>query len=241
MGPAEYVAHLRADGGRLADVADGNLDARVPSCPEWNVADLVWHTGAVHRFWAEVVRTNAQAVAGPPALERPSAGALVDWFRDGLEQSAQTLEGADPATPIWTWTSTDDTAGWVQRRMAQETAVHRWDAEVASGQTTGVDHQLAVDGIDEFLDIFLPEADGARAFGTGTIHLHTTDGDGEWLLTVDGSDVRVERGHVKGDVAVRGPASDLLLMLWRRLPPDGLDVLGDGSVLDHFLAAVAID
>jgi uncharacterized protein (TIGR03083 family) len=241
MGPSDYVAHLRSDGLRLAEVAEGNLERTVPSCPEWDVAELVWHTGAVHRFWTEVVRTNAQQVAGRPALQRPSTDALVAWFRDGLEQSAQVLEAADPVAPIWTWTSTDDNAGWVQRRMAQETAVHRWDAEVASGQTTALERDLAVDGIDEFFDVFLPEADTPRDLGRGTIHLHTTDGEGEWLLAVDGDDAQVTHGHAKGDVAARGTASQLLLMLWRRLGPEQVEVHGDASVLVRFLAGVAVD
>jgi hypothetical protein len=125
--------------------------------------------------------------------------------------------------------------------MAQETAVHRWDGEVASGQTTPVDRGLAIDGIDEFVDVFLPEVNPSRDLGHGSIHLHSTDGEGEWLITVDGSEVQVSRGHAKGDVAVRGSASDLLLVLWRRLPPADVEVLGDGSVLDRFLAGTAIE
>jgi hypothetical protein len=112
---------------------------------------------------------------------------------------------------------------------------------LATDRTTPVDRALAVDGIDEFLDVFLPEADTTRNLGNGTIHLHATDGEGEWLLTVDGAETQVERGHAKGDVAVRASASDLLLMLWRRVSPSGLDVLGDAPVLDRFLAGVAVE
>jgi hypothetical protein len=48
----------------------------------------------------------------------------------------------------------------------------------------------------------------------------------------------VEPGHGKGDVAVRGPASDLLLVLMRRVPPGDppVEVLGDAAVLDELLA-----
>ena len=53
--------------------------------------------------------------------------------------------------------------------------------------------------------------------------------------------ITVEPGHGKGDVAVRGPASDLLLVLMRRLPPGdpAVEVLGDAAVLDELLAATA--
>jgi uncharacterized protein (TIGR03083 family) len=240
MRPEDYVTHLRRDGARLADVAEGNLARPVPSCPEWNVADLLWHTGEVHRFWANVVATLSREPRGL-GIERPADDSIVAWYREGVEVTARTLEAADPTAALWTWTSTDDTAAWVQRRMAQETAVHRYDGELACERTTLVDQALALDGIDEFLDVFLPEADTTRDLGKGTIHLHATDDKGEWLLTVDGADTRVERGHAKGDVAVRGSASDLLLMLWRRVPPVGLEVLGDAPVLDRFLAGVAIE
>ena len=240
MGPADYVSHLRSDGARLADVAEGNLERPVPSCPEWNVADLLWHTGEVHRFWTNVVATLAHEPRGL-GIERPADESIVAWYRAGVDEAAGTLEAADPTAPIWTWTSTDDTAAWVQRRMAQETAVHRFDGELACGSATPVDRALAVDGIDEFLDVFLPEPDAARDLGEGTIHLHATDGEGEWLLRVDGAETLVERGHAKGDVAVRGPASDLLLMLWRRLPAADLEVLGNAPVLERFLAGVAVE
>ena len=49
----------------------------------------------------------------------------------------------------------------------------------------------------------------------------------------------MQAGHGKGDAAVRGPASALLLMLVRRLAPDdtAIEVIGDRAVLDGWLAA----
>jgi len=38
---------------------------------------------------------------------------------------------------------------------------------------------------------------------------------------------------------VRGPASDLLLVLLHRASPDAVEVLGDRPVLDAFLAETA--
>ena len=40
--------------------------------------------------------------------------------------------------------------GFVIRRMAQETAIHRWDAESAAGTVTPVESTLASDGIRTF-------------------------------------------------------------------------------------------
>jgi hypothetical protein len=65
------------------------------------------------------------------------------------------------------------------------------------------------------------------------VHLHCTDADGEWIVHADG---RVERAHAKGDAAMRATASDLVLALYRRVPIDQLDVVGDRAVAEAFLA-----
>jgi hypothetical protein len=50
--------------------------------------------------------------------------------------------------------------------------------------------------------------------------------------------VRVALGHSKGDAAVRGPASSLLLLLTHRVEPDdaAFQHFGDRAVLDRWLA-----
>jgi len=72
------------------------------------------------------------------------------------------------------------------------------------------------------------------------VHFHVTDEgvDGEWLIRGGHGGVTVAAGHGKGDLALRGPASDVLLVLLRRLPADdpAVQVLGDRSLLDGWLA-----
>jgi hypothetical protein len=77
----------------------------------------------------------------------------------------------------------------------------------------------------------------------GTIHLHATDdgleGTGEWLIELSPDGIRSERGHAKGDVALRGRAEDLLLWAWNRVPVDDrFEVFGDPLPLDTWRAAV---
>ena len=57
------------------------------------------------------------------------------------------------------------------------------------------------------------------------------------MVRREDSQVLVERGHGKGDVAVRGGA--LLLVHVRRVPPHDpqVQVLGDRALLDRWLAA----
>ena len=123
--------------------------------------------------------------------------------------------------------------------MAHEAAVHRWDAESAFGEPEPISPRLAADGIDEWFDVHLrsdivePEVTGDAS---GTIHVHGTDTEGEWWASLSDRTLELERVHRKGDVAVRGPASDLLLVLWGRRPPSTVEVLGDTAVLDSWLA-----
>jgi hypothetical protein len=76
------------------------------------------------------------------------------------------------------------------------------------------------------------------------LHLHVTDegvADGEWMIRPGRGGVTVEPGHGKGDVAVRGPASDMLLVLMQRFPASdpSVEVLGDVALLDALLAETA--
>ena len=97
-----------------------------------------------------------------------------------------------------------------------------------------VERELAVDGIQEFFDL-IPIRPGSDVRGNGeSIHLHCTDGDGEWLARLEPDGLRVTREHAKGDVAARGSASDLLLLIWGRERP-AVDVFGEPAVLAQFL------
>ena len=124
--------------------------------------------------------------------------------------------------------------------MAQEFAVHAWDADNALGRATAIDPAVAVDGIDEFLDAFLSHQPAALEGPVLTVHLHTTDAEGEWMVVIGDGRHELERTHGKGDVAVRGPASDLLLALWGRGPIDGegSQIFGDPAVLSDFLSRI---
>ncbi|MDH6575390.1 maleylpyruvate isomerase family mycothiol-dependent enzyme [Kitasatospora sp. MAP5-34] len=235
MDRTDYMYALRRDGARMAEATAGHLALPVPSCPEWTVADLVGHTGSVHRFWAAIASGELTDPSGytPPA--RPAEDGLLGWFAEGVELAAATLETLDPELPRWTWADRKD-VGFIQRRMAQETAVHAWDALAAVGREQPIEPVLAMDGVDEFLAHFATGAPPAGLPEAG-IHLHAIDGPGEWSIrTVDGA-WQVGREHGKGAAAVRGTTSDLLLLLWQRRSPGQLETFGDLAVLETFLSA----
>lgn len=217
-------------------------DAPVPATPEWSMAKLVKHTGTTHRWVLAIVATREFANPGDLDLGLPDdLVSYPDWFEAGADTLTATLRAIDPLADMWSW-GVDQHARFWSRRMAHETAVHRWDAQSAQGVQDAIRTDVAVDGIDERLENLTPSMNfhpaGAQALcGTGeTVHFHTTDAEGEWLLRFEPDGVVVSREHAKGDVAVRGPASDLLLYLNGRRALDGMDVFGDVGVLEAHAA-----
>ncbi|MGH2747116.1 MAG: maleylpyruvate isomerase family mycothiol-dependent enzyme [Actinomycetota bacterium] len=240
MEVVEYIEAIRSDGEALAEAALVDMSASVTACPGWNVAALVWHIGEVHAFWCQIAKRRLQDRSDAERPDRPDDSDLIEWYRAGLADLVKVLGNADPTTPVYSWSPQKNIA-FIQRRMAQETAVHRWDAGAAAGRPRPIDSTLAVDGIDEFLDFFLPDALEGSAAPDKSVHIHCTDAPGEWLVSFVDGDARVERVHSKGDAAVRGTASDLLLLLWRRVPAQEVEVIGDTTAVDKFLARTNLD
>jgi uncharacterized protein (TIGR03083 family) len=240
MKHGEYVDAIRADGAALAAAASAaGIDASVPSCPLWSVADLLGHIGRIHRWVAQLVATGA-IERGPhwSEAEPPSANELTTWFAGGVTLLADMLEHAGPDAVVWSWTR-DATSGFWARRQAHETSVHRYDAQLAAREPQRLDGALAADGIDELFTVlpFWPSAPRVRADGE-TVHLHCTDRDGEWLVKLVPDGVEVTAEHAKGDVAARGTASDLFLFLYGRVGSDALEVFGDAALLARFRALI---
>lgn len=250
--PDEYIAALRRDGVAFAaSVHAAGLIAPVVSCPGWNVADLLWHLTEVHYFWASIVHQRALDGAEVTELARPADDTeLAALYETHFARLLQVLTDADPAAAVWTWAEQHDVA-FVVRRMAQETAIHRWDADTAAGRATDIDARLASDGIDEFLTHFIDDVARIAQPVGGSVHIHCTDVAGEWtirqMLLIDDevpglpAGFEVTREHVKCDCALRGPASDLLLALWRRAPMDTVNVVGDAAIAKRFLASTNLN
>jgi uncharacterized protein (TIGR03083 family) len=240
MDVATHIAAVQSESSALLAAArQGPLDAPVPSCPGWDVERLVGHLGSVHRWVLGWLETGTSVRGDRP----PEGSAVLDWFEAGVPALLDGLRAIDSRATTASFVGDQPATFW-PRRQAHEAAIHRWDCERARGSAAPLDAALAVDGVDELLDVFLAQRLGPGALsGTGeTIHLHATDDgiDGEWLLTLTPDGTLVERGHAKGDVAVRASASDLVLFVWNRIDASGLEVFGDAALLERWRTSVSI-
>lgn len=238
----DFLSATERDGAAFADAIEvAGLSTRVEACPEWSTADLLWHLAEVHDFWRTIVGDHRDTWEGYQQPVRPADDELVAFYREGLAATLEVLAAADPQQANWTW-SNDHSAGFVIRRMAHETAVHNWDAQQAAGNDAAVDATLASDGIDEFLTHMLGDGSVDREPVGGSVHLHCTDVAGEWTIRPsEAHGFEVTREHAKGDAAIRGAASDILLALWRRRGIETVDVVGDASVAARFVAHSSLD
>lgn len=235
MDVPSWIKALKTDGELLAEVASGiSLDAQVPTCPDWQVRDLLGHLGRVHR-WARTIVAERIDADGLPATREIMAGpqpdddALLDWFRAGHRELVDTLTAAPADLACATFMPAPTPLIFWARRQAHETAVHRVDAQQAAGMVFRVDPEFATDGIDELLVGFAPRSRKLRGAQPRTL-LFSASGR-HWLLTVGPEAGTVEVAEPEpADVTVSGPAVLLYLALWNRMPWDPLRVTGDDDL-----------
>lgn len=231
---ADYVEIIRSESQELARAAESaGLRAPVPSYPGWTVSELLGHKGRAQRWVLMLIESRDGFQPGEQSeIVTPPHAQRQQWFEEGAETFAVALEMAGPDAEVFSWTDEHTTTFWA-RRQAFETAIHRRDAQLAAGMTPDpINRDLAIDAIDNLLEVLSSQGQNRQLRGEGeTIHLHCTDGEGEWLLTFTPSGMTWSHEHAKGTLAARGTASDLLLLLYGRIAPDAVEVFGDASLL----------
>ena len=104
MDYGEHCEALRREGHALGAAARvAGVDAAVPSCPDWQIADLLGHVGRLHRWVAGIVDSQGD---DPPDhwsdAEPPPEEVRIEWFEGGVDLVADALLRVAPESP-WVW------------------------------------------------------------------------------------------------------------------------------------------
>ena len=198
-----YQREIVRQSGLLSSVlASADLALPVPSCPGWDVAQLVRHLGGAHRWATAIVAARAAGPVKsgfgdfPPDDADDDPAALGSWLAKGAWQLAETLREAGLDTPVWTPVPGGNT-DFYARRFTHETLIHRADATLALGADFTADTDLALDAIDEWMELgslrthFEVDPSMLALLGPGrTLHFHATDtapeASAEWVVDLTG-------------------------------------------------------
>ncbi|MDS1272647.1 maleylpyruvate isomerase family mycothiol-dependent enzyme [Lipingzhangella sp. LS1_29] len=249
----EYLPHLDRDTTAFEKlVRNGDPNASVPTCPEWDLWTLGVHLYQVHT-WATAIVRSGEVAQRPAAPTVQDSAALAATYAHSAAGLLDTLRQTDPDAPCWTFNRHHRQAGFWFRRQALETVVHRIDAELASGIHREPDAWVAADGVDEVLTVILPRlvrSSGQAPPLPASLLIHSTDTGHAWRLdpppeaddgeaTAAPQVAATTEADDAGAARVSGTAADLLTVLWkrRRFADSALRIEGDDVLATAFLRA----
>lgn len=228
-------------------VAAEDLTAAVPSCPGWTLAELVTHVAAVYLHKVEAMRQRRQPDPWPPDFSGEQPLALFDRAYAAL---LAEFDARQPGDPAYTFDDRDQSVGFWLRRMAHETSIHRVDAELARGvRVTPIPEDLALDGIDELLTLFVDYAshrwpeEFAEALPDGDGQpVAVRSGPAGWQVTPSATAVNVTVGAGQRPAAatLSGGADAVQRWLWGRAPDSAVELDGDPQALARFRRLLTI-
>ena len=252
MDDSRYLECLSSDYTSLRDAAAASdMTEPVPCCPGWTTGDLVSHVALVYLHKATSMRTGQIPESWPPPGldDEPLLPLLERAYGELMAEFSRRA----PADPTPTWYEPDQTVAFWIRRMAQETVIHRIDAEQAAGlPVTHVPDDLAVDGVDEVLKRFLAydsvhwpdefsQLPGGHLAGAGNREaIVVAAGQAAWTVRPSPREVIVEDGasdHPR--VAIEAAPEEMLRWLWGRTTDDAVRVTGDREWADYLRRMLA--
>ncbi len=224
------VDRLRAAGDRLVvAVRDADPSAPVPGLA-WPVGEVARHTGAVHRWAADIVRQRwpDNRTGGSRAFLPPAGGPadLGVWLTEGVDALADELDAAPDDLDCFRFAPGPARDFWIRRQL-HETTIHAIDVEAAAGrEPRPVAAEVAADGLDELLGGFATEP-RLRVDVSATLLVAPVDGPW-WRLVLGGTPTVTDHGSgpdPPADATVRGTADQLYRWAWNR----PVEVRIDGS------------
>lgn len=239
----DYLDVLYTAAERLSEHALDISDQPVPTCRDWNVRQLVAHTGMVHRWAAGVIRGEIDARNASAATDRFEVdGMLVDdpggWLLAGAGDLAQALEEApDDLERFFFLNDAPPTKIAWARRQCHETSIHAVDGlgarlgQVPTAAETEILAAVGTDGIDELLLGFATrDREELRTSSAVSVVLEATDVGRSWTMRLSDGPARCVQGTTERnpDARLSGTAAQLYLGLWNRgeeIEQEGVDVL----------------
>lgn len=238
---------IRSEADLAAESLVGRLDDAVVYCPGWTGRDLALHLAGVYRWVTHMVREQLDAPPGKDVRvglftdpDPSDDTGVLQRLRDGADSVTGALRDAPSDATVWTvWDAGLSGREFWIRRQLHETVVHRVDAQNTGRKEsdalsgTELDREVAADGVDEMMLGFAVRYTKLRLDTAATLALVATDVDHAWWAALGPDTPVFGRGAPPGPAAttVRGSAGELLLLLWNRRAPDGLDVQGDPGLL----------
>lgn len=236
----DYHGIISEEASLIVNAHERDRRAAVPWSDRWTVATVVRHVAATHHVVAEIVRGRPDADFSlfaelqTPATDSPD---FVQWFRSGTASLLEQLSSVPADETCWSWYTPKSSVGWWARRLALETLVHRFDVDAAQGRPFTVASDIAADGVDEYLDVFVSATRAGNNAPAGpTVDLECSDRNERWWLDLSvRGDRSVSREPREASLSIRGTAQQLLLMLWGRVPiATGVEVTGDVEALERW-------
>ena len=227
--------------------AAAGLGAPVPTCPGWDVAELVTHQGMVHRWAAANLRGDTDHDTSASHAEGKAADDLLGWHADGLASLVDTLRATpDDAQALVFLKDAPPPRRFWARRQAHETTIHSVDAISAacgrrpSASDVEIDPLLAADGIDELLTGFITRGKGRlHSPEPYTVMVRTDDTGHAWTVRISEGPILTIPGEAeRADVVFSGTGVQLYLSLWNRA--DEISTEGRSDVVDQWRSQIKI-
>jgi uncharacterized protein (TIGR03083 family) len=243
----DHLGALGRSGAALREAAAAaGLDARVSTCPAWDVTKLVIHQGMVHRWAAANLRGERDHDTSASQAEGKATARLLDWYSQGLAALVDTVRATaeDAKAMVFLRDAPSPRRFWA-RRQAHETTIHSVDAIAAvcrrwpTASDVEVDPMLAADGIDELLMGFITRGKGLRAAEPYTVLVRTSDTGHAWTLRIsDGPIVTTPGATERPEAVFSGTAVQLYLSLWNRA--DELTTNGRPDLVEQWRKQIRI-
>jgi uncharacterized protein (TIGR03083 family) len=217
---SDFIAEIeRASKSMRAIYSESVAENRVPSCPDWNLKEIMLHLADVQAHWAKTI-LNPDAAEEMDFINQTPDRDINEWCESKTQELIDAINSVSPDKPCATWWTSPKTAEAIARHQAQEACVHAWDAHLAIGKDIPLPRAVALDGIAEWINVH-DEWTQAKDF---TIIFAPTDSS-ETITWNRGGET----------VTLSATSSDLALFINGRRPIDELTLTGDKSAIGPFL------